>query len=120
MPAVRDSADLVACCGLYCGACRSYLKGKCAGCAKNEKATWCRIRSCCFAKGIRTCAECAEFADPRACGKFDNFMAKLFGLIFRSDRAACIAQIKRLGLAGHATAMAGMRAHTIRRGSTPR
>lgn len=34
----------VAYCGLYCGACQSYTKGKCPGCDANEKATWCEIR----------------------------------------------------------------------------
>jgi hypothetical protein len=42
-------------------------------------------------------------------------MSRLFGLLFRSDRAACIAQIRRVGLEGHAQAMADRRAHTIKR-----
>jgi len=114
MPAVPARPELVARCGLYCGACRSYLKGKCPGCAANIKAGWCKVRSCCLGKGLATCAGCAEFADPRDCRKFDNFMARLFGLVFRSDRAACIAQVRRLGLEGHARAMAEAGAQTLR------
>jgi hypothetical protein len=62
-----------------------------------------------------TCAECAEFADPHTCKKFNNFMSKLFGLVFKSDRAACIAQIKHLGLDGHAKVMAELRTQAIKR-----
>jgi hypothetical protein len=47
--------------------------------------------------------------------KFNNVMARLFGLIFRSDRAACITQIKKLGLDGHAKAMAERRTQTLKR-----
>jgi len=64
---------------------------------------------------IKTCAECGEFSDLRACGKYHSFIARLFGFIFRSDRAACIAQIKHLGLEGHTAAMAEKKAQTIRR-----
>jgi len=115
MPDIQIDAKLVACCGLYCGACKSYLAGRCKGCHENAKATWCKIRTCCTEKQIKTCAACAEFADPRACTKFNNFMSKLFGLLFRSDRAACLAQIRHLGLDGHAKAMAESRSQTIKR-----
>ncbi|MBU1235422.1 MAG: DUF3795 domain-containing protein [Gammaproteobacteria bacterium] len=114
MTELQATPELVARCGLYCGACKSCLNGKCPGCRGNSRATWCTIRTCCSDKGIATCAECAEFADPRACGKFNNFMSKIFGLIFRSDRAACIEQIRQLGLDGHAKLMADRKAHTIR------
>jgi hypothetical protein len=115
MTEVQVKPELVARCGLYCGACKSYLGGKCPGCRENSGATWCKIRPCCSGKGIATCAECTEFPDPRACGKFNNFMSKVFGLVFRSDRAACIEQIKRLGIDGHARSMTDKGIHTIRR-----
>jgi hypothetical protein len=115
MPDIQVNAELVANCELYCGACRFYLHGKCNGCHENSKATWCKVRLCCREKQIKTCDECAEFPDPRACKKFNNFMSKLFGLVFKSDRAACIAQIKQLGPDGHAIAMAEMGTQTIKR-----
>jgi len=115
MSVIRGDAELVAYCGLYCGACKAFLAEKCRGCRENAKATWCKVRSCCIDKQIRTCGECAEFPDPQACAKFDNFISRIFGFIFRSDRAACIAQIKRIGLEGHAAAMAESRSHTIKR-----
>ena len=114
MPA-PGSPELVAHCGLYCGACRSYLKGRCPGCHGNTKATWCKVRTCCTGRNIKTCAECSDFQDPRDCGKYHNFIAKVIGVVLRSDRAACIAQIRKLGLEGHAQAMADANRQTLRR-----
>jgi hypothetical protein len=107
--------DLVASCGLYCGACRSYLKGRCLGCRENKKATWCKIRTCCAEGKIATCASCARYVDPNDCKKFNNFISKIFGFLFKSDRAACISQIKRLGLDGHAARMAESGRQSIKR-----
>jgi hypothetical protein len=115
MREIVASADQVARCGLYCGACAKFLSEKCPGCHENEKATWCKIRSCCIESGISSCADCAEFADARECTKFDNPMSKLFALFFRSDRAACIDQIRRLGLEGHAEAMAAGKLQSIKK-----
>ncbi len=115
MADIAAKVELVAYCGLYCGACRSHLSGKCPGCRENAKATWCKVRTCCREQHLTSCAACTEFRDPTACRKYNNFVSKLFGLVLRSDRAACIAQIKRLGLEGHAGAMAASGAHTIKR-----
>jgi hypothetical protein len=40
MKEVLVNKDLVAHCGLYCGACGAYLKGRCPGCHENVKAGW--------------------------------------------------------------------------------
>lgn len=94
MPA--PSEKLVAACGLYCGACPRYLQRKCPGCAKYDKATWCKVRSCCAEHGYISCADCTIM--PLAeCKKFNSFMAKIFGLIFKSDRKGCIARIREAG-----------------------
>lgn len=115
MKEIVSNPTLVAYCGLYCGACRSYLREKCPGCHDNEKARWCKIRVCCMEPGYATCADCAEFKNPNDCRKFNNMMAKVFGLLFRSDRAACVAQIRELGVQGHADRMTEQRRQTIRR-----
>jgi hypothetical protein len=109
------SAELVAYCGLYCGACRQYLSEKCEGCHQNEKATWCKIRTCCSEQGLSSCAQCADFPDPRQCAKFDNLMSKVFALVFRSDRPACIAEIRRLGPEGYAGEMAEKKLQSLKR-----
>jgi hypothetical protein len=115
MREVVSDAGLVAYCGLYCGACRAYLKERCPGCHENAKATWCKLRACCIERGYKSCADCADFADPMQCGKYNNFISKVVGFLLRSNRAACIGQIKKLGVQGHADAMAAAKKQTIRR-----
>ena len=106
---------LVAACGLYCGACRSYLKGRCPGCRENAKATWCGVRSCNLARGAASCADCPDHQDPKTCRKFNAFISRVIGVILDSDRAACIRQIKEKGLEGHAQAMAASGRQSISR-----
>jgi hypothetical protein len=115
MRQINPDPTLVAYCGLFCGACGSYLKERCVGCSGNDKASWCQIRLCCKGKNIFSCAECAEFPDAMDCKKFNNFMSKIFGLLFKSDRGACIRQIKALGREGHAKKMAELKAQTIKK-----
>src|SRR4030066_402126 len=107
MKEIISNPDLVAYCGLYCGACKSYLKDKCPGCHENRKATWCKVRLCCTENQYATCADCRQFTDPLDCGKYNNFISRIFGIVFRSDRAACIRQVREIGLEGHADRMAG-------------
>lgn len=107
---------LVAYCGLYCAACGAHTKGRCPGCHDNGKAKWCKVRSCCQENGYATCADCATFADPGECTKFHNFMSRIFGFIFRSDRRACIQRIREIGPAAYAEEMAAKGLQSIRRG----
>ena len=115
MKDIASDASLVAYCGLYCGACKAYRKDRCPGCHANARATWCKVRSCCNEHEFASCADCSEFSDPKDCGKFNNFVAKLFGFVFRSDRAACVQQIRELGIQGHADNMSERKRQTIKR-----
>jgi hypothetical protein len=115
MKEITADSKLVAFCGLYCGACKAYLKEKCPGCLHNEKASWCKVRSCCTGRAVSTCAVCTDYPNPRDCSKYNNLIARLFGLIFRSDRGACIKQIREIGLDGHAARMAELRIQTIKK-----
>jgi hypothetical protein len=115
MKGVTSDPSLVAYCGLYCGACRAYLKEKCPGCHDKEKASWCKIRTCCIDHQYASCADCAEFSEPNDCKRFNNLIARIFGFIFRSDRSACIHKIGELGLEGYAAEMAEDRLQTIKR-----
>lgn len=105
----------VAACGLYCGACRSYKNGKCPGCRDNEKASWCKIRTCCIEKDYVSCAQCVEFADTRKCGKINNLPGKVMGFLFNSDRFACIERIREKGIAEYAAEMDAQGWQTIKR-----
>lgn len=105
----------VAACGLYCGACRKYMNGKCAGCRGNEKASWCGIRTCCIEHGYTSCADCRDFADLKECGKFNNFIGKVMGVLLNSDRFACIYRIREIGYEAFASEMEGKGVQTIKR-----
>lgn len=86
----------VAACGLACAECRKFIGGKCPGCAKYEKATWCEIRTCCKSHDYISCADC-QIMPLADCKKFNNFIGKVFKVLFRSDRNGCIERIKKVG-----------------------
>jgi hypothetical protein len=113
-PIVAD-VSLTAYCGLYCGACGAYRRERCPGCHECNTRGWCKVRACCLENGYATCADCRIVADPRDCKKFNNFIAKLFGLIFSSDRRACILQIRDVGPQEHAERMAALQRPSIKR-----
>ena len=115
MKDIVADTKLVAYCGLYCGACKKYLNGKCPGCADNEKASWCKIRSCCMENNYSTCADCATVEEVADCNKFNNAMSKVFEFIFRSNRQACIGLIKEKGKQEFAEQMTQNKVMTIRR-----
>ena len=95
----------IAYCGLYCEMCKIYQKGKCVGCKSVEKkADWCKLRNCCIKHGYQSCADC-RLMPLDECKKFNNFFSKLFGLLYKSDRKACIEQIKKMGYEGFAKHM---------------
>jgi hypothetical protein len=114
---ITSNPALVAYCGLYCGACGAYLKDRCLGCHDNKKASWCKVRTCCMELHYSSCAECKDFADPMQCGKYNNFISRAVGFVLRSDRSACIKQIKAVGMQGHADIMTAQKKQTIRRGT---
>jgi len=97
--------NLIAYCGLYCGECGKYKKGKCLGCQKNEKASWCTVRKCCIENGKVSCADCTVYASASECKKFNNIFSKLFGFLFGSDRQASIDMIKEKGYDAYAEEM---------------
>jgi hypothetical protein len=115
MKDIISDHQLVAYCGLYCGACKRYLNDKCPGCHDNEKASWCKIRSCCSENQYQSCADCSEYSNPNDCKKFNNFMSKIFGFIFQSNRAACIQKIKELEITSYAEYMAKQGLQSIKR-----
>jgi len=106
--------NLIAYCGLYCGACRSYLSGKCPGCKENTKATWCKVRACCSENQYLSCADC-KLASLEDCKKYNNFISRIVGFFFRSDRAACIKRIKEVNYENFAAEMTAAKMQTIRR-----
>lgn len=106
MKTIAADINQMAMCGLYCGSCKSYLKSKCPGCEKNEKAGWCNIRKCCMGKKIKSCADCDEFSDVKECKIYHNAFARMFAAIFRADRPACVQMIKDQGYDNYVKHMA--------------
>ncbi len=88
--------DEIAACGLVCGVCRRYRKGSCPGCCKYEKTTWCEVRTCCREHGWMSCADCTQIPIAQ-CRKFNGFVSKVFGFVFRSDRLGCVERIRVVG-----------------------
>ena len=112
---MKEDKNLVAFCGLYCGACKKFILKKCPGCKKNEKASWCKVRICCIDNNYMTCANCKEFKNAKDCKKFNNFFSKFFALVFRSDRNACIERIKKVGTEKYAKEMTEKNMQTIKK-----
>ena len=107
--------ELVAYCGLYCGACGSYLKGRCPGCRENAKATWCKVRTCCQEHAYASCADCVDHPDPAGCGRFNNVISRVIGFVLNSNRRACVLKIRELGPQGYAAFMAAQRRQSLPR-----
>jgi hypothetical protein len=114
MKEVTVDKNLIAYCGLYCGACRSYLTGKCPGCKDNVKASWCKIRQCCTENDLSSCADCKSIP-VMECKKYNNFISKIFGVVFNSDRSACISRIREIGYDGFAIEMADNKRPSMKR-----
>ena len=115
MKSITADPELVAYCGLFCGACGRYLRETCAGCHENSKASWCKVRSCNIERHYASCAECVEYPNAVDCTKFNNVFSKVIGFVLRSDRPACIAQIKAVGVKGHAEKMARLGRQSLKR-----
>ncbi len=102
---IANNPKQIAYCGLYCAACKRFTNGKCTGCQKNEKAAWCKIRTCNMEHGYASCADCKEFTNPKECSKYNNIFARVIGFVTKSDRPACIAMIREKGYEGFASFM---------------
>lgn len=101
---MNEIQNEIAACGPVCAACRRYSSGKCPGCRDYDKAQWCGLRRCVIERGLKSCADCT--AVPVAeCRTFNNFMSKVFGLLFRSDRRGCIERIREVGYEAYLSEM---------------
>jgi len=111
----ENNKELVSYCGLYCGSCKKFVSGKCSGCFNNEKATWCKIRTCCIENNYSSCADCKEFDNIMECKKFNNFFSKIMTFIFKSDRYSSIGFIKQHGYEEYAKEMSEKKQMSIKK-----
>lgn len=90
---------VLAYCGLVCSDCGAFKKQKCEGCYSEKPLNrGCKVKPCAMDKDVTTCAECDEFEDLKKCKKLNNFISKIFSLIFRSDRLGNLELIRQNGL----------------------
>ena len=90
---------ILAYCGLVCNDCGAFKKQKCEGCHSERPLNkGCKVKPCAVDKGIITCADCDEFEDLAKCKKLNNFISKIFKLIFKTDRLGNLQRIRQNGL----------------------
>jgi len=112
---IKANIKNIAFCGLYCEACGKYKNGKCPGCAKNEKASWCGIRKCCLNNEYKSCADCSTYPDPMKCKLYNNPISRVIGFVLRSNRSGCIEYIRENGYENYAEHMASEGNMTMKR-----
>lgn len=100
--------ELVSYCGLYCGACKKYLKKECEGCKSKNKVTpkWCKVKPCNEEKKTASCAECTEYSNVKDCKKLYPLSYKLGEVIAQMSRKGGIEMIKSKGYEEFAEFMA--------------
>ena len=106
----EDSSELVvlAHCGLLCSRCGMYVRGRCQGChGERPMNRHCGVKKCCIQREYATCAECGDFSELRECRKLNNFISKVFGFIFRTNRIANLYRIREIGLEAFRDEVAG-------------
>ena len=90
---------ILAYCGLVCSQCGMYTKGRCQGChSEKPMNVGCKVKPCAMEKGLSSCAECRDFSNLKECKKLNNFVSKIIGFIFRSDRIGNLNQVRQVGL----------------------
>jgi hypothetical protein len=95
---VQESSAELAYCGLVCSNCGAMRHGNCQGChSPKPMHSRCLVKKCAMAKDISCCAECKEFPELRDCRKLNNFVSKIFGVIFRSNRIGNLETIRDVG-----------------------
>ena len=98
----EDSKEFVlAYCGLLCSQCGMYLKQKCGGCHSDKPMSLnCKVKPCAQQNNYISCADCRDFENLKECKKLNNFVSKIFALLFRSDRIGNLNRIREIGLDG--------------------
>jgi len=107
---INKDENLIAYCGLYCGACPHYTSGKCDGCRGNSAKSAvvykaCQVKPCCAENEFFTCADCTIYASTNECKKYNPLLLKIASWVESSDRSKAIEMIKTKGRADFLTFM---------------
>ena len=108
---MNKDENLIAYCGLYCGACPSFTSGKCDGCRSESAKSAirykkCPVKSCCADNGWFTCADCTEVASVKVCKKYNPLLLQIVSRLEGSDRSKAMDMIKTNGRAEFVTFIA--------------
>ena len=107
---IDKDENLIAYCGLYCGACPSFISGKCDGCRSNSAKSAvvykaCQVKPCCVENDFFTCADCTIYSSTKECKKYNPLLLKIASWVESSDRSKAIEMIKTKGRAEFAAFM---------------
>jgi len=101
---INTDENLIAHCGLFCGACPQYTSGKCEGCrGDSEKCAvlyrGCKVKPCCEENDFFTCADCTIYSSTKECKKYNPILLKIASRVESSDRSKAIEMIRTKGQA---------------------
>ena len=99
-----SNENFIAHCGFYCGACPTYLSGKCEGCRGDSPKCAvgmkkCKVKQCCVENGFFSCADCTKFTTTQDCEKYNPLSIKFGEWISNTSRKKAIEMIKAKGQA---------------------
>ncbi len=102
MNTANNNHDMISYCGFYCGACPKFKNNSCVGCKGEETKcatgyTSCKVRPCCIAEGINTCADCSKYNSVKDCRLYNPLLIRLGQFLTRSSRRKGIEFIKEKG-----------------------
>ena len=115
---MESKDNLVAYCGLYCGACPIYSKGKCTGCkAPNSTIHYkpCKVKPCCVKNDYSTCAECNKHQSMDECKDYNPLFIRFSQFITQTSRKKGIEMIKSDGEKAFADFMADKKWFNMKR-----
>jgi hypothetical protein len=94
---MEQKNELISRCGLYCGACKKYLKNICSGCRTKAPPSWCEVSPCAASKDLFSCADCSDFPDVYRCGRLYPFKYRFGEWVAGMSRKAGIEMIRTDG-----------------------
>jgi hypothetical protein len=117
---MENKENLISYCGVNCGACPSYLKGKCKGCRGNTPdfsvgLPSCKMKSCCVENGYTTCANCTKHESVDDCKIFNPLFFRFGEFIAGISRKKGLEMIKKEGIGFFAEFMAENKLRAMKR-----
>jgi len=101
---ITTNENLISHCGFYCGACPTYLKGKCEGCRGDSPkcavgVKKCLVKQCCVENEFFNCADCTKFTTTKECKKYNPLSIRIGEWISSTSRGKAVEMIREKGRA---------------------